>query len=97
MSDKPEVLIMNDAARKRMEQLENLLAQAHAIIEIKPRKVVYANAPKAWCKQFKALGIPELVAEREEKPIFVNCGSTDVIGRFTLVGYNCGKDECLPF
>lgn len=62
---KPEVLFMNEAARKRMEQLENLLAQAHAIIEIKPRKVVYANARKAWCKQFKALDIPELESTPE--------------------------------
>ena len=63
---KPEVLFMNAAAIKRMEQLENLLAQAHAIIEIKPRKIVYANARKAWCKQFKALGIPELESETQE-------------------------------
>lgn len=62
---KPEVLIMNDAAAKRMQQLENLLAQAHAIIEVKPRKIVYANARKAWCKQFEALDIPKLEAEPE--------------------------------
>lgn len=60
MSKTKQVLFMNEAAAKRMEQLENLLAQAHAIIEIKPRKIVYANARKAWVKQFKALDIPEL-------------------------------------
>lgn len=65
MAEKCEVLIMNDAAKKRMDKLENLLAQAHAIIEVKPRKIVYANARKAWCKQFKELGIPELEPEVE--------------------------------
>lgn len=60
MPDKPEVLIMNAAATKRMETLEDLLKQAHAIIQFKPRKIVYASARKAWVKQFEALGIPEL-------------------------------------
>lgn len=53
-------LVMNQAASERMKKLENLLAQAHAIIEVKPRKIVYANARKAWCKQFKELDLPEL-------------------------------------
>lgn len=56
-------LCLNQA--DRIKKLENLLAQAHAIIEIKPRKIVYANARKAWCKQFKALDIPELESTPE--------------------------------
>lgn len=42
-------------------------------------------------------GVAELDTKPKEKPKCENCGSTDVIGRYPLGGYHCGKDECLPF